>query len=111
MTYACPLIKIIKESGETIILRRLDPMRVPIILTIILKLNVFYVFRQVGEVKKLELEIQTNRRQLDTFDRLAASAHVHHTTRLLLRTRLLRMCINTTRLSAQVVSQCPHGEL
>ena len=78
MTYACPLIKIIKESGETIILRRLDPMRVPIILAIILKLNVFYVFRQVGEVKKLELEIQTNRRQLDTFDRLAASAHVHH---------------------------------
>ena len=71
---ACPLIKIIKESGETIILRRLDPMRVPIILTIILKLNVFYVFRQVGEVKKLELEIQTNRRQLDTFDRSAATA-------------------------------------
>ena len=46
MTYACPLIKIIKESGETIILRRLDPMRVPIILTIILKLNVFNVIKK-----------------------------------------------------------------
>ena len=108
MTYACPLIKIIKESGETIILRRLDPMRVPIILAIILKLNVFNVFRQVGEVKKLELEIQTNRRQLDTFDRsaataqcacaspafdwLATSAHVHH----LLMTDYLLLRMPTT---------------
>ncbi len=29
----------------------------------------FDIFRQVGEVKKVETEIQANRRQLETFDR------------------------------------------